>query len=84
MAGAAQADCAGSDASRRSFGIPARSLRIGQFAAIQSVAPSLGMEVIPVNVRDADEIEIAISGFARSANGGLIVTAAGWRWFIAI
>ena len=38
------------------------------------VAPSLGMEVIPVNVRDAAEIERAIAAFARSPNGGLIVT----------
>ena len=48
---------------------------IGQFAVIQSVAPSLGVEVIPVNVRDAGEIERAVTAFARSANGGLIVTA---------
>ena len=41
---------------------------IGQFAAIQSVAPSLGVEVSPVNVRDASEIERAIAAFARSAN----------------
>src|SRR5262249_52039105 len=45
--------------------------------AIQSVAPSLGIEAIPVNVRDADGIENAISGFARSANGGLMVTGSG-------
>ena len=48
---------------------------IGQFGAIQSAAPSLGMEVSPVNVRDAGEIERAIAAFARSSNGGLIVTA---------
>jgi putative tryptophan/tyrosine transport system substrate-binding protein len=47
---------------------------IGQFAAIQSVAPSLGVEVIPVNVRDAGEIERAVAAFARASNGGLIVT----------
>jgi putative ABC transport system substrate-binding protein len=46
----------------------------GQFGAIQSVAPSLGVEVNPVNVRDASEIERAIAAFARSSNGGLIVT----------
>jgi len=46
----------------------------GQFGAIQSVAPSLGMELTPVNVRDPGEIERAISAFARSSNGGLIVT----------
>jgi putative ABC transport system substrate-binding protein len=45
-----------------------------QFGAIQAVAPSLGMEVSPVNVRDTSEIERAIAAFARSANGGLIVT----------
>jgi putative ABC transport system substrate-binding protein len=50
------------------------SAGIGQFAAIQSMAPSLGVEVIPVNVRDAPEIERAIAVFARSANGGLILT----------
>jgi putative ABC transport system substrate-binding protein len=48
---------------------------VGQFAAIQSVAPSLGVEAIPVNVRDAPEIERAVAAFARSPNGGLIVTA---------
>ena len=48
---------------------------IGQFAAIQSVAPSVGVEVSPVNVRDAGEIERAVAAFARSPNGGLIVTA---------
>jgi putative ABC transport system substrate-binding protein len=48
---------------------------IGQFAAIQSVAPSLGMELTPVDVRDAPEIERAVTAFARSGNGGLIETA---------
>ncbi len=48
----------------------------GQFGAIQSVAPSFGVELTPVNVRDPGEIERAISAFARSPNGGLIVTAA--------
>jgi putative tryptophan/tyrosine transport system substrate-binding protein len=47
---------------------------IGQFGAIQAVAPSLGVEVRPIDVRDAPEIERAITTFARSANGGLIVT----------
>jgi putative ABC transport system substrate-binding protein len=46
-----------------------------QFAVIQAVAPSLRMEVVPVNMRDAGEIERAIEVFARSPNGGLIVTA---------
>jgi putative tryptophan/tyrosine transport system substrate-binding protein len=48
---------------------------IGQFAVIQSVAPLIGVDVSPVNMRDAAEIERAIAAFARSANGGLIVTA---------
>ena len=48
---------------------------IGQFGAIQSVAPSLGMEASPVNVRDVGEIEHDIAVFARSSNGGVIVTA---------
>jgi putative ABC transport system substrate-binding protein len=45
-----------------------------QFGAIQTVAPSLGVEVSPVNLRDASEIERTVATFARSANGGLIVT----------
>ena len=44
------------------------------FAAIQAMAPSLGVEVNPVNVRDAGEIERAVAAFARAPNGGLIVT----------
>jgi putative ABC transport system substrate-binding protein len=47
---------------------------IGQLGAIQSVAPSFGMELTPVGVSDADEIERAVSAFARASNGGLIVT----------
>ena len=54
---------------------PAIASGIGQFAAIQAVAPSLGVELSPVNVRDAPEIERAVTAFARSGNGGLIVTA---------
>jgi ABC-type uncharacterized transport system substrate-binding protein len=54
---------------------PAISAGTGQFGVIQSVAASLGVEVSPVNVRDAVEIERAIAAFARSPNGGLIVTA---------
>jgi putative tryptophan/tyrosine transport system substrate-binding protein len=49
---------------------------IGQTGAIQSVAPSLGMQVSPVGVRDSGEIERSISAFAREANGGLIVLGA--------
>jgi putative ABC transport system substrate-binding protein len=47
---------------------------IGQFSAIQAVAPSLGVELRPIDVHDAAEIERAITAFARSANGALIVT----------
>jgi putative tryptophan/tyrosine transport system substrate-binding protein len=46
----------------------------GQLGVIQAVAPSMGAEVTPVNMRDAGEIERAITAFARSPNGGLIVT----------
>ena len=45
---------------------PAITAGIGQFAVIQSVAPSLGMEVSPVNVRDAAEIERAVAAHSRS------------------
>jgi putative tryptophan/tyrosine transport system substrate-binding protein len=53
---------------------PATPQGLGQFGAIQSVAPSLGLEVSPVDVRDAGEIERAVAAFARGSNGGLIVT----------
>ena len=53
---------------------PAISAGIGLFGAIQSVAPSLGLEASAVNVRDAGEIERAVTTFARSANSGLIIT----------
>ena len=49
---------------------------IGQFGAIQSAAPWLKMEASPVNVRDVGEIARDLTAFARSANGGVIVTAA--------
>jgi putative tryptophan/tyrosine transport system substrate-binding protein len=51
------------------------SVGIGLFGAIQSAAPSAWVEVSPVGVRDAAEIEQSIAAFARAANGGLIVTA---------
>jgi len=57
------------------FRDPAITSGIGQFAVIQSVAPSLGVEVSPINVRDAGEIERTVAAFARSPNGGLIVTS---------
>ena len=59
---------------------PAIAAGTGQFAVIQSVAPSRGVEVIPVNMRDAAEIERAVAAFARSSNGGLIVTAGAHCW----
>jgi putative tryptophan/tyrosine transport system substrate-binding protein len=54
---------------------PAITAGIGQFAIIQSVAPAVGVEVSPVNVRDAAEIERAVTAFARTPNSGLILTA---------
>jgi len=56
----------------------------GQLGVIQAVAPSVGAEVTPVNVRDAGEIERAITAFARSPNGGMIVTGSTLAGFIAI
>src|SRR5262245_32380852 len=50
---------------------------IGQFAAVQSGAHSLGVELTPVGVRDDDEIERDVTAFARLGNGGLIVTGGG-------
>ena len=54
---------------------PAIVAGIGQFAVIQSVAPSVGVEVIPINLGDAAEIKREVAAFAQSANGGLISTA---------
>jgi len=54
---------------------PAIVAGVGQFAAIQSVAPSLGVEVSPINISDATEIERGISDFARETNGGLVISA---------
>jgi putative ABC transport system substrate-binding protein len=56
---------------------PAISSGTGQFGAIQSVASSLGVELTPVNVREPSEIDRVLAAFARSANGGLIVTTSG-------
>jgi putative tryptophan/tyrosine transport system substrate-binding protein len=53
---------------------PAVASGIGQFGAVQIVAPSLGVVVSPVDLRDTGEIERAIAAFARSPNGGLIRT----------
>ena len=54
---------------------PTITAGIGQFAIIQSVATSAGVDVRPINLRDAGEIERAITAFARAPNGGLILTA---------
>jgi putative ABC transport system substrate-binding protein len=59
------------------FRDPSSAAGLGQFGAIRSVAQSLGIELTPVNVRDTDEIERNVEAFARSANGGLIVTPGG-------
>jgi putative ABC transport system substrate-binding protein len=53
---------------------PSTNSGIGQFAVIQSVASSIGVEVVPVDGRDAGEIERAIGLFARTPNSGLVVT----------
>jgi ABC-type uncharacterized transport system substrate-binding protein len=47
----------------------------GQWGALQSVAPSFGVELSPVNMSDAGEIERAVAAFARSPNGGMILAA---------
>jgi putative tryptophan/tyrosine transport system substrate-binding protein len=52
----------------------ASSSGIGQWAATQTAAPSLGIELIPVNVIDMGEIERSVAAFARAPNGGMIVT----------
>ena len=46
----------------------------GQFGALQAVAPSFGVELSPIDVRDASDIERAIAAFVRSAKAGLIIT----------
>src|SRR3974390_1484547 len=57
------------------FRDPSTATGPGEFAAIQTVAPSLGVELRPFDVRDEGEIERAITAFAQSPNSGLIVTA---------
>ncbi len=54
---------------------PTVTAGIGQFAVIQAVAPSVGVEVSPIDTNNAAEIEPAVSDFAREPNGGLIATA---------
>ena len=56
---------------------PAIPEGIGQFAVIQYVAPSFNVDVTPIDIRDAGEIQRAVAEFSHSANGGLIVTSSG-------
>src|SRR6516225_7954846 len=63
---------------------PAIPAGAGQFGAIQSVAPSIGVELSPLSVREPSEIENAVAAFARGSNGGLIATGSHWRQLIAI
>ena len=62
---------------------PAATSGTAQFGAIQAVASSLRVELTPVGVRNADEIEHGVSVLARGSNGGLIVVGASWRSFTA-
>src|SRR3954447_26669319 len=73
MAGAAQRDRASPDALRD----PAIAAGIGQFGAIQAVAPSFGVELSPLSLGEDAEIERAMAAFAHSPSGGLIVTSSG-------
>ena len=50
---------------------------IAQLAAMHSVAPALGVELVPIGLRDPEEIERGVTAFVRGANGGLIVTSGG-------
>jgi putative ABC transport system substrate-binding protein len=53
---------------------PSLASGAGEFGAVQTVAPSFGVELHPIDVRDADEMDRAITAFASESNGGLIVT----------
>jgi putative ABC transport system substrate-binding protein len=55
---------------------PAVGSGVGQYAIIQAVAPSLGVELRPIDARDPGEIERAVTAFARLPNGGLIIVGA--------
>src|SRR3974377_2547944 len=59
------------------FRDPTTAAGIGQFGAIRSVAQPLGVELTPLNVRDTDEIERNVTAFARSGDGGMIITPGG-------
>jgi putative ABC transport system substrate-binding protein len=57
---------------------PASASGTGQLGAIQSVAPSFGVELRPIDVRNTGEIERALAAFSRMPNGGMIVTGTGF------
>ena len=57
---------------------PASAAGIGQFGAVQSVAPAFGVELRPVDIRNTGEIERALAAFSRTSNGGMIVTGSGF------
>jgi putative ABC transport system substrate-binding protein len=57
---------------------PASASGTGQLGAIQSVAPSFGVELRPVDIRNTSEIERALAAFSRTSNGGMIVTGSGF------
>ena len=56
---------------------PTSAAGIGQFAAVRSVAQNLGIELTPVDIRYSDEVEQTVAAFARSGDGGMIVTSGG-------
>jgi putative tryptophan/tyrosine transport system substrate-binding protein len=74
MAGAAQRDLAGHQP-RGVLREPGLTAAIAQFAALQAVAPSLRVELVPINIREDSDIERAVAAFARSSGEGLIVTS---------
>ena len=77
MAGVAQGDRARRDPGGCPSGYRIAVPAPASLPSIQAVAPSLRVEVIPVNVGDAAEIERAVAAFARAPNGGLIATGGG-------
>jgi ABC-type uncharacterized transport system substrate-binding protein len=54
------------------------SVGIGQWGAIQTAAPSFGVELTPVDVRDVAEMERTVAAFVRESNDGLVVTGSAW------
>ena len=76
MARVAQADCA-EPAAVAFLRDTSNPTGIGQFGVIQAIEPSLRVELNPVNMRDAGEIERAVAAFARTSNGDVVLTASG-------